>query len=229
MQTLLFKEIDMKLVSAMMQLSSITYNGRRFAYLASTRSVLPRGKIILQSNGLNFNFQRLRLPEEHEVILMPIIWNSAFLFTKRTDVLAQRLVKSRNREIRVCLDFFNRPEIWQAPQQQRCRDVCQMSERHNHCNIQYRGLKTSRDLTVRPLKEWRPWIGHSSVDMIGKILLWMSGCPCEIRSEGNVVYTGLCLINRGTNMPIINYWRRRSLTCFRKTSLYMWSYWTSMK
>ena len=45
------------------------------------------------------------------------------LFTKRTDVLSQDLVRSRGREIRG-LDYFNRSEIWQVTRQQRCRDAC---------------------------------------------------------------------------------------------------------
>ena len=37
----------------------------------------------------------------------------------------------------------SRPEIWQAPQQQRrCRDASQISERYNHHNIQLRGFET---------------------------------------------------------------------------------------
>ena len=45
-------------------------------------------------------------------------------------------------------DFFNRPEIWQAPRQQRCPDASQMSEQCDHFNIQSRGCETSRDLVV---------------------------------------------------------------------------------
>ena len=49
------------------------------------------------------------------------------------------------------LNFPNLFEIWQAPRQQRCRDACQISERHTHYNIQSRGFETLRDLAVRRL------------------------------------------------------------------------------
>ena len=47
------------------------------------------------------------------------------------------------------LDFYNHSEIWQTPLQQCCQDVCQNSEWYDHYNIQCRGFKTLRDLTVR--------------------------------------------------------------------------------
>ena len=56
------------------------------------------------------------------------------LFTMRKDVLPQDLVKSR-------LHFSNRSDIRQAPGQQRCRDACQISERHGHYNIHSGGSK----------------------------------------------------------------------------------------
>ena len=48
------------------------------------------------------------------------------------------------------LDFSIRSEIWQAPRQQCCRDVCQISERYDNCNIRSRGFETSY---VLPLSE----------------------------------------------------------------------------
>ena len=33
-----------------------------------------------------------------------------------------------------CLDFSNRSEIWQAPRQQRCRAICQISEQYDNNN-----------------------------------------------------------------------------------------------
>ena len=39
------------------------------------------------------------------------------------------------------LDFSNCSEIWHAPQQQCCRDVCQISERYDHYNIQSHGFR----------------------------------------------------------------------------------------
>ena len=46
------------------------------------------------------------------------------LLTKGTDVLPQDLVKFWSRE---GLHFSNRSEIWQAPQQLRYKDACQIS------------------------------------------------------------------------------------------------------
>ena len=43
----------------------------------------------------------------------------------------------------------NRSEIWWAPRQQCCRDVCQISERYDQYSIQSRGFETSRDFAVR--------------------------------------------------------------------------------
>ena len=58
------------------------------------------------------------------------------------------------------LDFSNRPEIWQAPRQQRGRYAWQIAEQYDNYNIQ-RGFETSWDLVVRlrPLREQRPWGG----------------------------------------------------------------------
>ena len=41
--------------------------------------------------------------------------------------------------------------IWQAPRQQRRRYACQISERYNHHNTQFRGLETSLDFAARRL------------------------------------------------------------------------------
>ena len=51
------------------------------------------------------------------------------LTTKRTNVLPQDTVNSRSREISG-LYFSNRPDIWQTPWQQRCKDACQILERY---------------------------------------------------------------------------------------------------
>ena len=40
--------------------------------------------------------------------------------------------------------IYNHSEIWEAPRQERCRDVCQISERYDHHNIQFDGFETSR-------------------------------------------------------------------------------------
>ena len=69
------------------------------------------------------------------------------LFTKRTDVLPQDLVKSRSHEIRV--EIF--PIALQFDRQQCCRHACKISERYDNCNIQSRVFETWRDLAVRRL------------------------------------------------------------------------------
>ena len=50
---------------------------------------------------------------------------------------------SWSREIQVYA-FSKRSEILQAPRQQRCRDACQISERYDYHNIQFRGFETWR-------------------------------------------------------------------------------------
>ena len=47
------------------------------------------------------------------------------------------------------LDFSNGSDIWQASQQQRCRDSCQISELYSHHNIQSHGFEPSRDLVIK--------------------------------------------------------------------------------
>ena len=54
------------------------------------------------------------------------------------------------------LEFSNRSEIWQAHWQQCCWDACLISERFDHCNIQYHCFETLQDLAVRRLTAW--WI-----------------------------------------------------------------------
>ena len=71
--------------------------------------------------------------------------------------------------------FSNRSEIWQA-HRQRCRDACQISERHDHYNTQYHDFESSRDLAqdVRPRSELRPrstkklgvWVRSQGADFI---------------------------------------------------------------
>ena len=59
-----------------------------------------------------------------------------------------------------CFDLSNCSEIWQAPRQQRCRDVCQISERYDNYNIQSHGFETSRDLAVKRLTaQWIEALG----------------------------------------------------------------------
>ena len=90
------------------------------------------------------------------------VYYSGPLFPKRTDVLPQNLAKFRSREIR--LETF-----------QRCRDVCQISERCDHYNIQSRGFETSRDFAVRRLTA--SWIDVLVPCNVAKPppLIWRSG------------------------------------------------------
>ena len=46
------------------------------------------------------------------------------------------------------LSLNNRSGIWQPPRQQRWRDVCEISDRYNHYDIQYRGFETWRDMML---------------------------------------------------------------------------------
>ena len=52
------------------------------------------------------------------------------------------------------LDFSNCSKPWHSPRKQRYRDACHISERYVHCNIQSRGFKTSRHLSVTRLTTW---------------------------------------------------------------------------
>ena len=102
------------------------------------------------------------------------------LFTNRTDVLPQDLVKSRSRRDS-CVDFSIYSEIWRAPRQQCCRDSCQVSERYDPCNIQSHGCETPRDLTVR-----RPSadIGPDYVVSVGR---YKNGTCSDIQHSGWVI------------------------------------------
>ena len=83
------------------------------------------------------------------------------LFTKRTNVCT-----TRSREVSKPRDlgliFSSHSEIWQAPQQQHCRNVCQIAERYDHYNIESRGFETSRDLVVRRPSAMRMEAKHRS-------------------------------------------------------------------
>ena len=48
-------------------------------------------------------------------------------------------------------DLSNQAEIWEALQQHRCRDACQISERYNQYDTQSRGFETSRYFVARCL------------------------------------------------------------------------------
>ena len=103
------------------------------------------------------------------------------LFTKRVGVPPQDLVdvsKPRDSE----LDVSNRPDIWQAPRQQRCRCICQIAERYNHYNTQPCDFETSRDLAVRRPSTW--WTeaqlrGNSPATVLSRWLSILIGLSSE--------------------------------------------------
>ena len=71
------------------------------------------------------------------------------LFNERYDVLPQDFVKSR-KPLDSGLDFFSRPEIWQASQQQHWWDVCQTSKQYD----EYNSNKSHENTTKRELSYW---------------------------------------------------------------------------
>ena len=73
------------------------------------------------------------------------IWASIYYADGRLTAKSHEVSKPRNSG----LDFSNCSKIWQASRQQRCRDTCQIWERHDNYNIQFHGFETSRDLAVR--------------------------------------------------------------------------------
>ena len=64
---------------------------------------------------------------------------------RRLIVRCRGASKPRN----LCLELFDRSEIWQAHRQQCCWDTCQISKRYNNSNYQYRVFETSWDLMIR--------------------------------------------------------------------------------
>ena len=51
----------------------------------------------------------------------------------------------------LCLELFDRSEIWPASRQHRCRRTCQTLKRCDSLNYQSRGIDNFRDLTKRIL------------------------------------------------------------------------------
>ena len=77
------------------------------------------------------------------------------IYSLRGRLIARSREVSKSRDFG--LDISNRSEIWQAPRQQRCQDVCQISDRYDYYSNQSRGFEISRDLSVRgsSAQSWR--------------------------------------------------------------------------
>ena len=73
------------------------------------------------------------------------------------------------------LDFFNRSAILLEPRPQPCQDACQISERHDHYNIQTHGFEPSRHLPVRCLVYICPIYDDSSNGNIFRITRHLCG------------------------------------------------------
>ena len=97
---------------------------------------------------------------------------------RRLIVRSRKVSKPRD----LYLELADRSEIWQEHRQHCCWCACQISERCDNLNYQYRGFETSRDLTVRRLIGY--WNGaldamclsefcwaHECLDQIS-VLLW---------------------------------------------------------
>ena len=112
------------------------------------------------------------------------------LFTKRTDVLPQDLVKSRS-SADSGLDFSNRFAIRQAPRHQCCRDTCRISEWYDHYTIHSRSFQLSRDLAVRRLTTY--WLEDQVLHMwcFGNCNLNTSSAFATMRMDINKI----CLSN----------------------------------
>ena len=65
---------------------------------------------------------------------------------------------------RLGLDLSNRSEIWQTSRQQRCRNICRISERCDHYNIHSSGFESWGDFAVKRLTAW--WIEAQLINFI---------------------------------------------------------------
>ena len=76
-------------------------------------------------------------------VITNIVWiiSRAFMHWEDIRLIARSREYSKPRDS--SLDFFNRSEIWEAPQQQWSRTTCPISERYDNYNIQSHGFETS--------------------------------------------------------------------------------------
>ena len=81
------------------------------------------------------------------------------------------------------LYFSNRSEIWQAPQQQRCRDACQISERYDHYNIKSHGFENSPDFAARHLTAQWIEVQNTQIRLTSRVsYIAFFGC-CHVGKE----------------------------------------------
>ena len=98
-------------------------------------------KIILdQTKFVNFWYKNTCTKQSSERLKN---WAYIHLMVRRLIARSREVNKPRES----ALNFSNQCEIGQ----QCCRDSCQNSKRHDHCNIQFSEFETSRDLVVRRL------------------------------------------------------------------------------
>ena len=103
-----------------------------------------------------FTLSMTRLSENHSTSGFFITPYPNTVWDAKSHRLYSLCGRTSHRKISGCLEvakfgirFYNSPEIWQIPRQQRCPRARQIAVRYDHYNIQSRGFKTSRDLVVR--------------------------------------------------------------------------------
>ena len=88
-------------------------------------------------------------------VITNIVWiiSRAFMHQEDIRLIARSREYSKPRDS--SLNFLNRSEIWEAPQQQCYGTTCPIPERYDNYNIQSHGFETTRDLAVRrPTSQW---------------------------------------------------------------------------
>ena len=136
-------------------------NVRRSANTSFKRTSFNEN-LCISSNGKAALIQILASRWEcNKLLLEPILSNNDEPVSSPSIHWADGRLTVRSREVSKPRDwglvFYNRSVIWQARRQQRCRDVCQISERHDHYNVQSRSFETSRD---RPSASWIEALTH---------------------------------------------------------------------
>ena len=106
---------------------------------------------------------------------MSAISFSGTLFTKRTDILRQDLVKSRSREIQV--KIFPIALKFDRHLDSNAAEMPVISERCDHYNIQSRGVETLRDLAVRVRRLTAWWIEA--------LILWSLSNDVSVNSDSS--------------------------------------------
>ena len=115
----------------------------------------------------------------------------------------------------------HRCEIWQARRQQCCRGACQISERSNYSKYKFRGIDTSRSLTIRRLIGW--WNGvqasmswnHDEEDVS-----WNDMCTVCIR-RCSVLYFGIDILDK-LCVSVCEFWLQRSVNQYVDKTMHYW-------